>query len=394
MILGCIYRPSSSDIEAFSEISSAIFHAKTLISTKKYNGIIIAGDFNFPEITWTINSVFSSSKIGLSSSFVSLFQDCHLHQIVTVPTIKPANCPMTKSLDLIICDSSYRASEIKIGSPLGLSDQYHCTITWHYKLASSIKLSRFNSSKLIYKHGNYEKINKEFNNVDWSSIFKDLNVEQCYQLWLNKYNKCCLQFIPRMPNKPSPKKQLWMTKELLSLIRLKKSLWARNFSSKWKITSLVGKYRETRKFVKKLSHSSLKSFEIALANDKRNPKRLFSYINSKRSVINQISSIRITSSSESISSDKITIANSLNNQFQSVFSKEPSNDNLPRFDRRTNTILTSIFFDTLATLMELSALDISKLLGVDNVSPHVLRFCSTSMSSPLTLIFKKSFEQM
>ncbi|XP_065662687.1 uncharacterized protein LOC136085320 [Hydra vulgaris] len=102
--------------------------------------------------------------------------------------------------------------------------------------------------------------------------------------------------------------------------------------------------------------------------------------------------MRITSSSEIISSDKITIANSLNNQFQSVFSKEPSNDNLPRFDRRTNTILNSISFDTLATLMELSALDISKSLGVDNVSPHVLRFCSTSMSSPLTLIFQKSFD--
>ncbi|XP_065658820.1 uncharacterized protein LOC136083352 [Hydra vulgaris] len=183
-----------------------------------------------------------------------------------------------------------------------------------------------------------------------------------------------------------------MTIELLSLIRLKKSLWARNVSSKRKITSLVGEYRETRKFVKNLSHSSLKSFEIALANDKRNPKRLFSYINSKCSVINQISSMRITSSSEIISSDKITIANSLNNQFQSVFSKELSNDNLPRFDRRTNTILSSISFDTLATLMELSAIDISKSLGVDNVSPHVLRFCSTSMSSPLTLIFKKSYD--
>ncbi|XP_065672226.1 uncharacterized protein LOC136090046 [Hydra vulgaris] len=195
-----------------------------------------------------------------------------------------------------------------------------------------------------------------------------------------------------MPNKPSPKNQPWMTKELLSLIRLKKSLWACNVSLKWKITSLVGEYRETRKFVKKLSHSSLKSFEIALANDKRNPKRLFPYINSKRSVINQISSMRITSSSKIINSDTITIANSLNNQFQSVFSKEPSNDNLPRFDRRTNTILNSISFDTLATLMELSALDISKSLGVDNVSPHVLRFCSTSMSSPLTLIFQKSFD--
>ncbi|XP_065664655.1 uncharacterized protein LOC136086290 [Hydra vulgaris] len=183
-----------------------------------------------------------------------------------------------------------------------------------------------------------------------------------------------------------------MTKEQLSLICLKKSLWVRNVSSKWKITSLVREYRENRKFVKKLSHSSLKSFEIALANDKRNPKRLFSYINSKRSVTNQISSMRITSSSEIISSEKITIANSLNNQFQSVFSKEPSNNNLPRFDRRTNTTLSSKSFDTLATLMELSALDISKSLGVDNVSPHILRFYSTSMSSPLTLIFQKSFD--
>ncbi|XP_047122947.1 uncharacterized protein LOC124806251 [Hydra vulgaris] len=42
--------------------------------------------------------------------------------------------------------------------------------------------------------------------------------------------------------------------------------------------------------------------------------------------------------------------------------------------------------------MKLSSLNISKSLGVDNVSPHVLRFCSTSMSTPLTLIFQKSFD--
>ncbi|XP_065645672.1 uncharacterized protein LOC136076130 [Hydra vulgaris] len=42
--------------------------------------------------------------------------------------------------------------------------------------------------------------------------------------------------------------------------------------------------------------------------------------------------------------------------------------------------------------MELSSLDISKSLGVDNVSPFVLHACSTSMFAPLILTFQKLFD--
>ncbi|XP_047146309.1 uncharacterized protein LOC124819134 [Hydra vulgaris] len=59
---------------------------------------------------------------------------------------------------------------------------------------------------------------------------------------------------------------------------------------------------------------------------------------------------------------------------------------------RTNSIINSITFDSQATLLELSSLDPFKSVGVDSVSSYVLRSCSTYMTTPLTLIFQKSFD--
>ncbi len=73
---------------------------------------------------------------------------------------------------------------------------------------------------------------------------------------------------------------------------MEKRAWILNRNTKWKVASLVKDYKEIRKLIKKESKKSVRSFEEDLTKDKKNPKRLFAYVNSKQSVKAKISSMR------------------------------------------------------------------------------------------------------
>ena len=56
--------------------------------------------------------------------------------------------------------------------------------------------------------------------------------------------------------------------------------------------SLVCEYREIRKEIKKITRRSVRAFEESIARDKKNPKKIFAYVNSRQSVKSNINAIR------------------------------------------------------------------------------------------------------
>ena len=62
ILVGCIYRPPASSRETSQSINKMIFHAKKMTDTKKFNGLLIAGDFNHPDFAYqSINQPFKNS---------------------------------------------------------------------------------------------------------------------------------------------------------------------------------------------------------------------------------------------------------------------------------------------------------------------------------------------
>ncbi|XP_065677375.1 uncharacterized protein LOC136092758 [Hydra vulgaris] len=169
----------------------------------------------------------------------------------------------------------------------------------------------------------------------------------------------------------------------MKLIRLNKELWYKNAAH-------ITEYTGVKKEVKKNSKRELRVYESELANDKHNPKRLFAYINSKRIVSNQISAL--ISDSNQMSSDAITKANILKNQFQSVFTKEPLTQPLKPFASKNNVLTSDITIDQNIVLKHLNMLDGNKSMGDDSISLFVLKACATLMAVPLTLIFQLSIK--
>lgn len=111
-----------------------------------------------------------------------------------------------------------------------------------------------------------------------------------------------------------------MTQDLFNLLKKKKNLWHANRRARWKSAKLLNEYKCIRNNLKKMTRYTLRRYEIELANDKKNPKRLFAYINSKKKLNDAISAIKTKSGN--IVTEKKLIASELNDQFASVFVEE------------------------------------------------------------------------
>ncbi len=109
--------------------------------------------------------------------------------------------------------------------------------------------------------------------------------------------------------------------ELLTLLQHKKRLFYKNKLADQKSAETIQQYRAAKKTLKKAIKKILE-FEMNLASDKKNPQRLYAYINSKQNISCAINSIMIPEGT--LSTHHTVIAENLNRQFASVFADEPS----------------------------------------------------------------------
>jgi hypothetical protein len=230
-------------------------------------------------------------------------------------------------------------------------------------------------------------MNEYFNEINWETDFHDKDVESNYSHLMSHVNNAQQQFVPKIIVN-SFKHPIWLNKESSSLIKLKKKLWHINMSLKWKNNNLLAEYKKIKKLVRKTLNSSIKKFEESLANDKKNPKRLFAYINSKQKIKSTINSLIINNQEITTRTD---IANALNNQFKSVFVNDAQSET-PNFSQRTQTRIESMLISETLVKEELMKLQTNKSCGIDGLHPAILKQCALSLAKPLSLIFKQSFD--
>ena len=77
LLVGCIYRPPNCSLANDARLTSLL----NFVCDTNFNHLLIAGDFNYPNIDWK-----KMKGCNLSDPFISCVQDNFLHQIVTSPT--------------------------------------------------------------------------------------------------------------------------------------------------------------------------------------------------------------------------------------------------------------------------------------------------------------------
>ena len=120
-----------------------------------------------------------------------------------------------------------------------------------------------------------------------------------------------------------------------------------------------------------------------------NPKSVYSYINERRIVRDNIGPLK-TLERIVITTDN-DIANMLNNYFSSVFTIEQQN-NIPQLGQYEGNILDTFNFSTEEVQEKLQHLNIYKSTGPDMLHSRILRALEDQLAKLLTHIFNNSVE--
>ena len=300
-------------------------------------------------------------------------------------------------MDLLITESRERVYELKSGPVLGASNQGqgHLCINWKYclkQLDATNGQVRFKRTKYDFKRANYAGMKYFFGSLNWSEIFEGKNVGCCYETFMNKYKIACEEFIPKVRiEEKKRKKPPWLSKELRVMMRIKSNLWRAFTSSGRKSEELNIKYKEQCKLVKRTMSNNICKFELELVKGHvKNPKGLFTYINSKQNIKETIRSL---SNSEGVpTTDKSEISEILSKQFESVYSVDDGSE--PDFENRTEFLCPENNLISRLDIMErLDKLNCTKAPGRDQVTQYVLKNCSEELSLALEIIFKRSLEE-
>ncbi|XP_047144757.1 uncharacterized protein LOC124818242 [Hydra vulgaris] len=396
ILVGCIYRPND-DATTINKILKSIKRAKELRNKGLFTSIVIAGDFNLAGIEWESDNTHRTST-QYEQTFIETLHDNNLTQLVNFPTfIKNHDESAKTTLDYIKMNQPERLDQLLDFPLLGATcrGRGHLVLTWRYLLNKSTTNNYDNNlrKKYTFDKGNYELIKQYFNKIDWDSKFTNSSIDEDYEYFVKEYILACNKFIPIRNNKNNTNNlEPWINKTAKIALKIKHKLYNRAKNNNWRRTQKTkSKYNRAAKHVKKEIFKSTCAFERHLAHEsKKNPKLIYTYINKRQQVKRAIRSLY--DKIGNITNDQINIANTINNQFQSVFVKEPDDEPVfPIITEHKCSLLTIIQDINEQTIkIRLENVDTSKSIGGENIHPFVLKHASVAIAIPLSLIFKKS----
>ena len=397
-IICLLYRPPDC---VYEELKTMIDQARKILSDHKQCDIIFLGDFNFPEIQWSDPSspVYRTSTKDRKQQIdlvTTLTEDLYLNQLITAPTRE------NNTLDLVfsnITDSLYDFNATKSE----LSDHMLLEV----KLTPpQTPVSNTNpkppvvKNRLNYYKADFNSIKQELKDINWKPILDGKSVTHQYESFLEAVDKVARKHTPEVkPHTTSYRSKFY--KERRALMRKRRRVITAinkciNLTHK---TNLQSKLSDIESDITS-SHCAEKTHDETEAIKKiaSNSKYFFTYARKKQKTKEKVGPFIDKSTSEIISDEK-QIADRLQTQFCSVFSKSDQSSKIPDaksfFNDPAISNLNSIGdveFTTSDIQKAIKELKSSSAPGLDGFSALLLKECAEELSDPLYTIFRHSLD--
>lgn len=176
----------------------------------------IVGDFNLGSIDWAeFDSMGSCSHTSTSTQILIDF--CNIHNLKQVNNIINKS---GKILDLVLVDSLVcRLS--KSLDPLSVVDGFHPPLEFQLDCDVATLKANPNNVRLNFRKGNYEAINSELTNIQWSDTFSNTDcVDEMVEIFYDKINCTIKKYVPEHKQRTQNYPQ-WYSRELISRLREK-----------------------------------------------------------------------------------------------------------------------------------------------------------------------------
>ena len=379
---------SSSDIYCFScfygppddKMAVNVFceQARDIIP-KNTKNIVIAGDFNLPELKWHDEEWRNLCSAVKPDSLQSLIDEFGLEQIVETPT-RGENC-----LDLIF--TSVVCAKETVSVEPGVSDH-------------SLVRAVFPAS--LVPHAVSQKTTWRFDLSEWDVINQEL--ETCYTTFIEgaphrTVNENWLIFkhdivniveihTPHYVAKQNRDKP-WVNTEIKKAIRKSKRLRhkARTSFSPY----LLNKVKDQKNIVKNMLRQGKENYMNSLEETfTKNPKRFWSYVKQSNSRECGIQNLLNDEGDEL--SDDVEKADHFNHYFKSVFTKPLSESKPPNLPVRCDDKMADIDISYPGVLKLINNLKDGKAAGPDGIVGRMLKGTQFVSARYLRYIYKQSLE--
>ena len=383
ILIGVVYRPPQFD----QTMNNAVIELMSKLETLKFDDILLVGDFNLSSRTCFVNFDTYEHTEGFASTFLEKTQDLYLHQHVNFPTLHSAPGDKLPN-DLIFTQNEELIKNLERVPPLGYSK--HIGITFDIIIDSNVFCYSKPIEELNYWKGSYTEMNKEIEELDWTSILSSNDIDIDWSTFKETIVSVANKYLPkRKPPTSKPRRSQWITKKSIKAVKKKQALYKKVVKhGRFKD---IDAYALARNQAVKACRQDKMNFEQNLVKSfKENPKKFYSHIKKQQKTNTDIPELNRTDGSRATSSNEK--ANTLNEFFKSVYVQE--NDQLiPIIEDKMpeDSCLTDIQFSEDDVRKLLIKLKPEKAPGPDQMHPKLLKECP-SLAKPIYILFRRSLD--
>ena len=376
LIIAALYRPPNSDQQYMQELCEKIRHLHTQFPKAT---IWVSGDANLPDIDWETNSIHGSNyNHAISQLLLDIVYDTGSEQIVKFPT-RGENI-----LDVFISNRPSLVTKAK--AMPGVSDH---DIVFVETQAQAARKKPTRRKILLWKNVDFDDMKKDI--ATFSRQFtSDNNAEtDIDQLWGTFRNFCSSIMENKVPSKLTSTRysQPWTNTKIKRLSRRKKRAFHRAKASGTNTDK--DRYKELQKETHMECRKAYNSYVKDIVTTDKNPKKLYSFINSRRC---DSSGVSLLKKGGIAHSDPKVKASILNEQFSSVFTEEDLTST-PSMSGNPFPSVPTFLVDNKGVHKLLLDLNPHKAQGPDNIPTRFLKEFATEISPALTLVFQASLQQ-
>ena len=291
-------------------------------------------------------------------------------------------------LDLVFTSENEKLYVHECTNPLVPIDVFHKPLEMSLLLAYRKLLSHTRKESFNFKKADFTGINNFLASIDWNQMLVTCNnnVDECVNFFYDKLQLAIELFVP-FSTFTSNNHPPWFNKKILNLKNKKSKAYSKYIKS-GKTSSFIA-YSSLRRNLTKTIKSSYNTYIAKIQDDlTREPKKFWSFINSKKKSSGYPSSMSFNNSIYSTTSD---ICNQFSNYFNSVYvcdNANPSDDPYSFFNNNLN--IGSLILSAENILESLSTIDEFKGCGPDGIPPLLLKQCAINLVMPLTIIYNLS----
>ena len=344
----------------------------------KKEKIVLVGDFNCKGVKW------EEFEVGSGGEWGEQLLNYALENLMTQwvkQTTRGRQGDTPSRLDLIFTKGVNLENEVEHECPLGKSD--HELLKFAVKVSfSKDKEVRHKEKSLNYAKGRYDDLRNYFENVDWSIVYQETNMQVKYEKFMEIYNEAAENFVPKYTQK-NLKGVQWFNKDCEKSKREKERAWKEYKRSNGELEGEI--YRNARNEYVQVRRRAQKEYEQRIVEKcESDPKMFYKFINGKLQRKESIEKVKVGGE---IYEDTKVIVEKLNENFCKVFTEEGQFNQSTLSETKTMQGITIVKSDIEEVI---NKLDENKAMGPDGVSGRMLKECKKQLLDPILNLIRTS----